>query len=418
MKRLWILELKKLLKKRMNIGVITVCLLLVGILFYLPVYQFIVLDTDGKQLTGTAAIAMNREFVNTCAGRLTDEKICADIVAYQALFHDPENVSKDTTKKTLTDRAYFKYILPYSDYWKLINGNYIAPCAYASSFSAVVNMDLENGIDFYSARDEKISTLLNQVYEDWNFSDSEKAFWLDRISTVTIPYEYGYHTGWEMLFSCLELFVIGMIGICICVSGTFSGEYQSGADSIILSSRYGKSKLLTAKILAAFAYSFFLFTLFLLVGCGILLTGFGTDGWDLPVQVLNTISPYDLSLAGAAVTAVGTLYLILAGMVSFTLLLSAKMRSSVPVLVIIVFAFMLPMFIGISETNGIWNRIFVLLPYRAAQSVFSDDFYGYFGYPVGGLTFDVVTVRMLLYAAVTLIYVPFARKAWKGHQVV
>lgn len=221
-----------------------------------------------------------------------------------------------------------------------------------------------------------------------------------------------------MLFSCLELFAIGMIGICICVSGTFSGEYQSGADSIILSSRYGKSKLLTAKILAAFAYSFFLFTLFLLVGCGILLAGFGMDGWELPVQVLNTISPYDLSLAGAAVTAVGTLYLILAGMVSFTLLLSAKMRSAVSVLVIIVLAFMLPMFIGISETNGIWNRIFVLLPYRAAQTVFSDDFYGYFGYPIGGLTFDVVTVRMLLYAAVTLIYVPFARKAWKGHQVV
>lgn len=38
--------------------------------------------------------------------------------------------------------------------------------------------------------------------------------------------------------------------------------------------------------------------------------------------------------------------------------------------------------------------------------------------PIGGLTFDVVTVRMLLYAAVTLICVPFARKGWKGHQVV
>ena len=115
---------------------------------------------------------------------------------------------------------------------------------------------------------------------------------MDRISSVTIPYEYGYHTGWEMLLSCLELFAIGMIGICICVSGTFS---------------------------------------------------------------------------------------------IFTLLLSAKMRSAVSVLVIIVFAFMMPMFIGISETNGIWNRIFVLLPYRATQPVFSDDFYGYFGYPLGGL---------------------------------
>ena len=87
------------MKKRMNIGLITVCLLLVGILFYLLIYQFIVLDTDGKQLNGTAAITMNREFVNTRAGRLTDEKMCADIAAYQALLHDPENVSKDTTKK-------------------------------------------------------------------------------------------------------------------------------------------------------------------------------------------------------------------------------------------------------------------------------------------------------------------------------
>ncbi len=148
----------------------------------------------------------------------------------------------------MTNRAYFKYSFPYSDYWKLINENYIAHCANDSSFPAVVNMDLENGIDFYSARNEKNGTLLNQAYVDWNFSDSEKAFWLGRISSVTIPYEYGYHTGWEMLFSCLELFVIGMIGICICVSGTFFGKYQSGADSIILSSRYGIHRILLCYI--------------------------------------------------------------------------------------------------------------------------------------------------------------------------
>ena len=46
MKTLFALELKKLTKKRMNIIVITVCLILAGILFYLPVGQFIVLDTD------------------------------------------------------------------------------------------------------------------------------------------------------------------------------------------------------------------------------------------------------------------------------------------------------------------------------------------------------------------------------------
>ena len=417
MKTLFALELKKLTKKRMNIIVITVCLILAGILFYLPVSQFIVLDTDGKQTSGMEAIAMDKEFSNSNAGKLTNEKIKADIAKYQALFDDPENVSKDATQKSLNDSAYFKYFFPYSDYWKLINGNYAAPYAYDSSFSAITNMDLENNFDFYATRDEKVETLLNQEYDDWNFSDSEKTFWLNRVSSVSTPYEYSYHTGWETLLSCLELFVIGIIGICICVAGTFSGEYQSGADSIILSSRYGKSKLVTAKILAAFVYSFLAFTLLILAGCGILLLSFGIDGWNLPVQVLNTIAPYNLSLLGATLLAIATLYLVMIGMVAITLLLSAKMKSSVPVLSIIILAMILPMFLGISETNGIWNRILVLLPYRAAQPVFSDDFYGYFGYPLGGVTFDVVTVRMFVYAVITLMRIPFVRKTWRKQQV-
>jgi hypothetical protein len=106
------------------------------------------------------------------------------------------------------------------------------------------------------------------------------------------------------------------------------------------------------------------------------------------------------------------------GMVSFTLLLSARMKSSVPVLVIIILVMMLPMFLGISETSGIWNRILVLLPYRTVQPVFASDFYGYFGYPLGGLTFDIVTVRMVVYVVIAIICIPFARKAWKNHQVL
>lgn len=418
MKTLFVLELKKIAKKRMNIIVITVCLILIGILFYLPVSQYIALDTDGNQTSGMAAIAMEKDFADTYAGELTDEKIKTDIADYQALFNNPANVSKDAEKKTLTDNAYYKYFFPYLNYWKLVNGNYVEPYSYDSSFSAITNMELANGTGFYTARDEKVNTLLNQEYIDWNFSDSEKTFWLNRVSSISTPYEYGYHEGWETLLSCLELFVIGIIGICICVSKTFSGEYQSGADSIILSSRYGKSKLVTAKILAAFVYSLLVFTLFVLVGCGIQLAAFGTDGWNLPVQVLNTIAPYKLSLSGATLVAIATLYLILIGMVAFTLLLSAKLKSSVSVLAIVVFVMILPMFLGISETNGIWNRILVLLPYRATQTVFSDDFYGYFGYPLGGLTLDAVTVRMIVYTAVTLICIPFARKAWKRHQVM
>lgn len=74
MKTLFALELKKLTKKRMNIIVITVCLILAGILFYLPVSQFIVLDTDGKQTSGMEAIAMDKEFSNSNAGKIDERK--------------------------------------------------------------------------------------------------------------------------------------------------------------------------------------------------------------------------------------------------------------------------------------------------------------------------------------------------------
>ena len=417
MKTLFMLEFKKLVKKRMNIIVVAVCLLLIGVLFMLPVYQYIVLDKNGSQISGSAAIALEKEYENTYAGELTDSKISADIAEYQILFDDPVNVSKDSTTKSLTDDAYFRYFFPYLDYWKLINGNYIPPNAYDSTFAAIRDMNLEDGAGFYAARDEKIDTLLNSEYVDWNFSDSDKNFWLDRISSIHTPYEYSYHAGWRMLLSCLELFVVGIIGICICVTGTFSGEYQCGADSIILSSRYGKSKLVTAKIMAAFVYSVLVFTLFIITGCGIQLATFGTDGWNLPIQALNSIAPYSLSLLGATLTAVVTLYFVLLGMVSLTLLLSAKMKSSVPVLAIIILIMMLPMFLGISETSGIWNRILVLLPYRATQPVFSNDFYGYFGYPFGRVIFDIVTVRIVVYMVIVLLCVPFARNAWKKHQV-
>lgn len=278
-------------------------------------------------------------------------------------------------------------------------------------------MNLEHGTDFYGARDEKINKLLNNVYSDWNFGTAEKEFWLNHISNISTPYEYGYHAGWESLMSCMELFALAILCICICVSGTFSGEYQSGAVSVILSSRYGKSKLATAKILAAFAYSLITFTIFVIMGCGIQLVSFGFDGWNLPVQVMSSIAPYSVSLLGATLLALITLYLVLIGMVSLTLLLSAKLKSSVPVLVVVVLMMMLPMFLGISETSGVWNRILELLPYKATQPVFTDDSLGYFGYPIGGATFDIVTMRMIVYAVEMILCVPLAWNVWKNHQV-
>ncbi|MFD1904191.1 hypothetical protein ACFSQ7_09185 [Paenibacillus rhizoplanae] len=91
----------------------------------------------------------------------------------------------------------------------------------------------------------------------------------------------------KSLFQCFELLIVSIIAICICIAPVFAGEYQTGADSVILSTRYGKSKLIKAKIGAAFLFALLIFTVNLLLAAGIQLAAFGTGGWNLPLQIFE-----------------------------------------------------------------------------------------------------------------------------------
>lgn len=232
------------------------------------------------------------------------------------------------------------------------------------------------------------------------------------------PYEYGYHEGWKTIFNCIELLALPIIAICICIAPIFSGEYQCGADNIILSSKYGKSKLILAKVLAAFIFSFIVYTINILVGLGIILILFGVGGWNLPIQIMGSTIPYALTFLSATIVCVITLYLVMIAMVSITLVLSAKMKTPFSVLIVMICVLMGPLFLKLSETNGIWNHIFMILPSISAQPVFFLDATNYLSYPLPGVTMDVITIRMVLYLIITIISIPIAYNSFKKHEVV
>lgn len=258
---------------------------------------------------------------------------------------------------------------------------------------------------------------LNIDFSDWNYSSQEKEFWNAKNSQVEAPYVYGYHAGWKSLFQCFELLIVSIIAICICIAPVFAGEYQTGADSVILSTRYGKSKLIKAKIAAAFLFALLVFTVNLLLAVGIQLVAFGTGGWNLPLQILNVTIPYPFSLLEAALICLAVLYSVLIGMVSVTLLLSAKMKTAFVVLVIDVLIILLPVFLGLSGSNGVLNHILMLFPYMAVQPAFPAEYTSYFSYPFPGLTVDIITMRIVFYVVICLVSLPFIGRAFKRHQV-
>lgn len=69
--------------------------------------------------------------------------------------------------------------------------------------------------------------------------------------------------------------MFSLLAVCIVVAPVFSGEYQAGTDAVILSAKYGKTKLTTAKIAASFLFGTAASILHILVACGLTLAAFG-----------------------------------------------------------------------------------------------------------------------------------------------
>lgn len=418
MKDLLIFELEKIVRKKLNIIVVLASFALTALLFISPVIQFISFDKDGNQERGFTAIELEKSNQKELAGVLTEDRIKDDILKYQQLFDNPDNIVINDGKKELSDSAFNKYLVDKMYYLGFLNNNYTIPNLYDYSFAELKKLQIEEDAKFYSQRDNKIYKLLNASYEDWNYSEQEKEFWIEKNKEVSTPFEYGYHEGWKTVFNCIELMALPIIAICICIAPVFAGEYQSGADNIILSSRYGKSKLILSKVLASFVFAITVYTLNIVVGIGIILLSFGIDGWNLPIQIINSITPYSLTFLSATVICIVTLYLVMLSMVSITLLLSAKMKTPFSVLIVMICIIMAPLFFKLSETNGVWNHIYMLLPSISCQPVFMMDITNYMSYPLPGITMDILTMRIVIYIIIVVVCIPFAYRTFKKHQVV
>ncbi|MDE5964358.1 MAG: hypothetical protein K2G65_03020, partial [Eubacterium sp.] len=140
----------------------------------------------------------------------------------------------------------------------------------------------------------------------------------------------------------------------------------------------------------------------------------GADGANLPLQIMDTTVPYPLTFLQATLITIGIAFAVMLGMVSITLLCSAKMKTAFPVLIIDVLIIFIPIFLK-PGSNTIWNHIAWLLPYNSMSglSIFKE----YLSYPTGITVFSVLSMIVILYFAITLTALPLAGRGFKKHQV-
>lgn len=385
-----------------------VSLLITAFFFGLPVLQFQTYNQDGV-LQGLAGIQYEKEQYTEISVPLTNEYVTETIREVQELFEDPENVGYDGNEQFLIEDAYWNGIAPRESLLDLIAGNYADPNV-SAGYSALPDLDVSDGTDFYQARQDKIEKILNDSSKE--LSEAEKDYWRNLNGKVEEPFQYGYYEGWEVIISAFELLMFAVLAVCIVIAPVFSGEYQAGTDAVLLSGKYGKTKLTTAKILAALFFGVLAFTLHVLLAFGLPLAAFGTDGWNLPLQINGTTVPYPLTFLEGTLINLGVIYLVLLAMIGVTLFLSARMKSPYLVLTVVVPVLFVPMFLSPNGTSGIYNLLVFLTPYQSLVP----NFGSYLSYQFGPVVLDAFAVRTVLYAGLALILLPLAGRGFRRHQ--
>lgn len=113
-----------------------------------------------------------------------------------------------------------------------------------------------------------------------------------------------FTTGWEEAFNYLIIFGYAVIFVCVAITASvFSNEYACGSDALILTAKYGKNKCAAAKIIVLFSVCLLL-TVLLCTLLTVSITAFYSfEGYDADIRIMSGLK--FCAYSGTCVSCVG-----------------------------------------------------------------------------------------------------------------
>ena len=308
-------ELRKILTKRFAVISVAAVLLLSLILSFSTLHSMYAFDGNGTEETGKAAVEIDKQIALKYEGKLTDNKV-------QQMMSE------------------FK---PTQDLHGM-NAKYIYQNALQSSvFSHFADIDGSwNGLSVADV-----------------FGDKE--------------IKVGYVNGWlSTSQNMAKIFIVLSLVIILLIAPVFSGEY-GGVDNIILTSKYGKTKCATAKVLASLLSAVFITTLVVIFNLLIAVAIYGTEGLDCsilfaPIDFLEGYIPFNITCGTVLKYQILLAFMSAISVTGIVLILSAVCKSQMIAFVISAAIHVIPIMLPISETSALY-RIIVLMPLFYSQYI-------------------------------------------------
>lgn len=169
---------------------------------------------------------------------------------------------------------------------------------------------------------------------------------IQKYKELKTPFYYEYMDGWAALLQNISTFIL-MLALVIgfLVSGIFSDEFQTKADSIFFSARFGRSKGISSKVGVGFCIATGFYLMFAFLYTFIVLFILGADGANCPIQLDLWRSVYNITFLQAYLFIVlggyiGTIFAATLGMLASAFTHSTPTAVIVPFIVLCAFPFL------------------------------------------------------------------------------
>lgn len=170
-------------------------------------------------------------------------------------------------------KEYYKAYAPYSALYTLL----------AMMKNRIGDLDIEkiDGTNFYENRDR----MMELLFQGEELSEQEIIFHEKENEKIKTPYAYGNMLGFDSYFQVqAPNFIFLAFAVAVILAPMFAGERTSRMDALVLSSRYGKNKLIQAKILTGLSFALFAALGFSIIFLLEIQAVYGLSGWNLPIQ--------------------------------------------------------------------------------------------------------------------------------------
>lgn len=206
----------------------------------------------------------------------------------------------------------------------------------------------------------------DSMWEAYELSDKEKAYWQEKDAQVEIPFTYEYALGYDSLTGMQGMYMTCMLMtffIGISMVTVFADEHTRKTDQLILCARYGKGKAYFAKILAGSLVVFGVNVLFTGVQIAGKFTSYGTEGFGAAIQ--SVVAPwysYPLTMGQTLLLMTGILLLSGVMVAVFAMLLAELLGNSVGAMAVVVGLLFAARLVPIPPSFGVLSQAWNYMP--------------------------------------------------------